>query len=86
MPSSMGERTGRGVRLEVKGEASFEAFGAVAFLPLGLIWLFGFVPGWPMRSVSFELGTSRVVGKQGERSEATVSSEQTRLRTAVDRR
>jgi hypothetical protein len=33
-------------------------------------WLFGSIPGWPARSGSFELGTSRVVGKQGERGEA----------------
>jgi hypothetical protein len=50
----------------VLGEGFFEAFVAVAFLPLGLIRLFGFVTGWPARSGSFELGMSRVVGKQGE--------------------
>ena len=49
------------------GERSFEALGAVAFLPFGLITLIGSRSGWPARSGSFELGTSRVVGKQGER-------------------
>jgi hypothetical protein len=41
--------------------------GAVAFLPFGLITIIGSRSGWPARSGSFELGTSRVVGKQGER-------------------
>jgi hypothetical protein len=36
----MGERTG--VRLDATGEDSFEAFVAVAFLPLALIWFVGF--------------------------------------------
>ena len=39
------------------------------------------VPGWPARSGSVELGTSRVVGKQGERGEAKLSTRQTRLET-----
>jgi hypothetical protein len=49
--------------------------------PFGLITLFGSIPGWPARSGSFELGTSRVVDKEGERGEAKVSSSQIRLRT-----
>ncbi len=39
------------------------------------------VPGWPARSGSVELGTSRVVGKQGERGEAKLSTRQIRLET-----
>ncbi len=38
----MGERTG--VRLDATGEGSFEAFVAVAFLPLALIWFVGLFP------------------------------------------
>ena len=41
-PSSMGERVG--VRLVATGEGSFEAFVAVAFLPLALIWFVGLFP------------------------------------------
>jgi hypothetical protein len=37
--------------------------------------------GWPARSGSFELGTSRVVGKQGERGKTKGSAGHTRLRT-----
>ncbi len=70
----------RGVRLAARGEGSYGAFVAVAFLPLALIELFGGVPGWPARSSSLELGTSRVVGKQGERGEVKICSGQTRLR------
>jgi hypothetical protein len=40
--SSMGKRAG--VRLDVTGEGSFEAFVAVAFLPLALIWFVGLFP------------------------------------------
>ncbi len=57
--------------------AAFKAF----LPPFGLIRLIGSIPGWPARSVSFELGTSRVVGKQGERGEAKIRSRQTRLGT-----
>ena len=57
--------------------AAFRAF----LPPLGLICFRRVVPGWQARSGSIELGTSRVVGKQGERGEAKVSSGQTRLRT-----
>ncbi len=69
-PSSMGERVGR-----CKGSTTgdvlkvFAAF-RVFLPPFGLIGLFGSIPGWPARSGSFELGTSRVVGKQGERGAA----------------
>ncbi len=60
------ERTG--VLPVVKtGERSFEALLAGAFLSFGLITLIGLRSGWPARSGSFELGTSLVVGKQGER-------------------
>jgi hypothetical protein len=65
-----------GVCLVVTGEGSFEALVAVVFLPLALILLF-----WRARLSSLELGTSRVVGEQGESGEAKVSSGQTRLRT-----
>ena len=41
-PSSMGERVG--LRLVAPGEGSFEAFVAVAFLPLALIWFVGLFP------------------------------------------
>ncbi len=79
MPSSMGERAGtrpaEGARLGVG------LLVALALLPVGLIWFFGFVPGWPARSGSVELGTFGVVGKQGERGEAMLSSRQTRLET-----
>ena len=65
-PSSIGER--RGVLPVVRtGERSFEALLAGAFLSFGLITLIGSRSGLPARSGSFELGTSRVVGKQGER-------------------
>ncbi len=70
VPSSMGERTGIRWSLRCRG---FLAFGT----HLGC----RVAPGWPVRSVSFELETSWVVGKQGERGEAKVSSGQTRLRT-----
>ncbi len=47
------------------------ALVVVAFLPLGLIGFRRVVPSWLARSGSvIELGTSRVVGKQGERGEA----------------
>jgi hypothetical protein len=56
----MGERAG--VRLDAMGEGSFEAFVAVAFLPLALIThlVCRVVPGWPARLGSFELGTRDV--------------------------
>ncbi len=69
-PSSRGERVGRcwgsttGEVLRVF--AAFRAF----LSPLGLIWFRRVVPGWPARSGLFELGTSRIVGKQGERGDA----------------
>jgi hypothetical protein len=81
----MGEGAGIGVRLNTGGEGSLVALVAVAFLSFGLIGLRRVVPGWPARSGSIELGTSRVVGKQGERGEAKISSRQTRL-NAVDER
>ena len=79
MPSSMGERTGtrpaEGTRFGVG------LLFALALLPLALIWLSRVVPGWPARSGSVELGTSRVVGKQGERGKAKLSTRQIRLET-----
>jgi hypothetical protein len=69
-PSSMGERAGIGVRLVARGGGSLVALVAVAFLTFGLIGFRRIVPGWPARSGSVELGTPRVVGKQGERGEA----------------
>jgi hypothetical protein len=70
------------VRLDATGEGSFEAFVAAAFLPLALIWFVGLFPAGQRGRVRLNSGgTSRVVGKQGERGEAKVSSGQTRLRT-----
>ncbi len=71
----------RGVRLDARGEGSFEALVTVAFLPLWLICYSGSFPAAASaaRSGSFELGTSRVVSKEGERSEANVSKPQDRL-------
>jgi hypothetical protein len=48
----MEERAGRDVRLVMRGEGSFVALVAVAFLPLGLISFRRVVPGWPARSGS----------------------------------
>ncbi len=71
VPSSMGERAGIGVRLVAGGGGSLGALVAVAFLSFRLIGFRRVYPGWPGRSGSVvELGTSRVVGKQGERGEA----------------
>ena len=71
VPSSMGERAGTGVRLVTGGEGSLVALVAVAFLSFGLIGFRRVGLGWPARSGSvIELGTSRVVRKQGERGEA----------------
>jgi hypothetical protein len=67
----MGERAGMGVRLVARGGGSLVALVAVAFLSFELIGFRRVFPGWPARSGSVvELGTSRVVGKQGERGEA----------------
>ena len=62
-------RDRRAPRRERRG--TFVALVAVAFLSFGLIGFRRVVPGWPARSGSvIELGTSRVVGKQGGRGEA----------------
>ena len=63
-PSSMGDLAG--ILLSTGDEAGPFVLGAAAFLPFWLITLIGSRSGWPARSGSFELGTSRVVGKQGE--------------------
>jgi hypothetical protein len=69
IPSSMGERTGRGDwRLVPVGEGlsrpshSFWIFGCRGLLAFGTHRVVRVVPGRPARSGSVELGTSRVVG------------------------
>ena len=56
-------------------------FACLGFVAFGTHLVLRVVPGWPARSGSVELGTSRVVGKQGERGEAKLSTRQTRLET-----
>ena len=65
-------------RRRALGGRTFSCLGFVAF---GTHLVIRVVPGWPARSGSVELGTSRVVGKQGERGEAKLSTRQTRLET-----
>ncbi len=56
-------------------------FVCLGFVAFGTHLVLRAVPGRPARSGSVELGTSRVVGKQGERGEAKLSTRQTRLET-----
>ncbi len=56
-------------------------FVCLGFVAFGTHLLIRIVPDWPTRSGSVELGTSRVVGKQGERGEAKLSTRQIRLET-----
>ncbi len=55
-PSSMGERAGRGARLVARGEGSFEALIAVAFLRLGLICFVRSFPAGQRGRVRLNLG------------------------------
>jgi hypothetical protein len=48
------------------------SFGCRDFFALGSHLVCRVVPGWPAQSGSFEIRTSRFVGKQGERDEAKV--------------
>jgi hypothetical protein len=57
------------------------SFACLGFVAFGTHLVLRDVPGWPERSGSVELGTSRVVGKQGERGEGKLSTRQTRLET-----
>ncbi len=68
MPSSREERAGRRPAEGALGGRIFGGiFACLGFVAFGTYLALRVVPGWPARSGSVELGTSRVVGKQGER-------------------
>ena len=81
----MGERTGSRKAASRGGTLGGRIFRGIlvclGFVAFGTHLVIRVVPGWPARSGSVELGTSRVVGKQGERGEAKLSTRQTRLET-----
>ncbi len=80
IPSSRGEQAGgrlaEGARLGVGSLGA--SLPALALLPLALIWFFGLFPAGQRGRVQWN---SRLVGKQGERGEAKLSTRQTRLET-----